>query len=201
MYKKYFLLIIAVLILFSALVLRVVNGPINFDNKPIYFDPPFVFDDNDDLLGADRDEHGCITSAGYVWCESKVKCLRPFEEECEVIKELPSANSQKEIVNVLVSYPLPGVSVSSPLNIKGMARGVWFFEATFPLTMETKSKEIIATSYASAEADWMTEDFVPFSATLNFETEESEGNLIVHRANPSGLKENDAYISIPLKFE
>jgi len=33
------------------------------------------------LVGGDRDEHGCIGSAGYLWCESKSECLRPFEEE------------------------------------------------------------------------------------------------------------------------
>jgi uncharacterized lipoprotein YbaY len=29
--------------------------------------------------GADRDEHGCIRSAGYSWCEREAKCLRPWE--------------------------------------------------------------------------------------------------------------------------
>ncbi len=38
-------------------------------------------------IGGDRDEHGCIPSAGYTWCEPKQKCLRPWEEECEDIKE------------------------------------------------------------------------------------------------------------------
>lgn len=34
------------------------------------------------IVGGDRDEHGCIPSAGYTWCESKQKCLRTWEEEC-----------------------------------------------------------------------------------------------------------------------
>lgn len=34
-------------------------------------------------LGGDRDEHGCIGSAGYSWCEAKAKCLRSWEEPCE----------------------------------------------------------------------------------------------------------------------
>jgi hypothetical protein len=34
------------------------------------------------LLGGDRDEHGCIGSAGYSWCELKQKCIRPWEEQC-----------------------------------------------------------------------------------------------------------------------
>lgn len=33
------------------------------------------------LLGGDRDEHGCIGSAGYSWCEAKAECLRPWEEQ------------------------------------------------------------------------------------------------------------------------
>jgi putative lipoprotein len=31
------------------------------------------------MPGADRDEHGCIGSAGYSWCEVEGKCVRPWE--------------------------------------------------------------------------------------------------------------------------
>jgi hypothetical protein len=34
------------------------------------------------VVGGDRDEHGCIGSAGYSWCEPKQKCLRVWEESC-----------------------------------------------------------------------------------------------------------------------
>ncbi len=34
------------------------------------------------LVGGDRDEYGCIGSAGYSWCTPKNKCLRLWEEEC-----------------------------------------------------------------------------------------------------------------------
>jgi uncharacterized lipoprotein YbaY len=29
--------------------------------------------------GADRDEHGCMRSAGYSWCAKEGKCVRPWE--------------------------------------------------------------------------------------------------------------------------
>ena len=32
------------------------------------------------IVGGDRDEHGCIGSAGYSWCAPKNKCLRIWEE-------------------------------------------------------------------------------------------------------------------------
>jgi len=35
------------------------------------------------MVGDDRDEGGCIPSAGYTWCMHKNKCLRSWEEECE----------------------------------------------------------------------------------------------------------------------
>jgi hypothetical protein len=37
---------------------------------------------NRSIVGGDKDEHGCIGSAGYSWCESKQKCLRSWEENC-----------------------------------------------------------------------------------------------------------------------
>jgi hypothetical protein len=33
-------------------------------------------------IGGDKDEHGCLTGAGYSWCEAKGKCLRVWEEPC-----------------------------------------------------------------------------------------------------------------------
>ena len=31
------------------------------------------------MPGSDRDEHGCIASAGYTWCERTRQCERPWE--------------------------------------------------------------------------------------------------------------------------
>jgi len=31
------------------------------------------------ILGSDRDEHGCIGSAGYMWNETMQECVRPWE--------------------------------------------------------------------------------------------------------------------------
>lgn len=33
-------------------------------------------------VGCDKDEHGCIGSAGYSWCEPLQKCIRVWEETC-----------------------------------------------------------------------------------------------------------------------
>ena len=38
---------------------------------------------NGQMVGNDKDAHGCIPSAGYTWCEAKQKCLRVWEEPCQ----------------------------------------------------------------------------------------------------------------------
>jgi len=50
------------------------------------------------LVGGDRDSHGCIGSAGYTWCEAKQKCLRPWEEPCEADQTAGCLSSGGKIV-------------------------------------------------------------------------------------------------------
>jgi hypothetical protein len=40
-------------------------------------------EDNGQLIGGQKDEHGCLIAAGYSWCEAKQKCLRFWEEGCD----------------------------------------------------------------------------------------------------------------------
>ena len=47
--------------------------------------------DGDELAGADRDEHGCIGSAGYQWCERTGECERAWE----LAKEYGFENTQE----------------------------------------------------------------------------------------------------------
>lgn len=60
------------------------------------------------LVGGDRDTHGCIGSAGYVWCEPKNKCLRDWEEKCftdteSEIQYLLAKKYNKELSEVKVT--------------------------------------------------------------------------------------------------
>jgi hypothetical protein len=212
MKKNYFLLAVSVIIILSAVILRfqqIINNKSqeSNDNKPemeILLDEQNekdIFEDDVAIVGNDRDEHGCIGSAGYTWCESKQKCLRIWEEDCPVEISDKYENRFKPPIEVVVTSPLPGEKVSSPLEIKGTARGYWFFEAVLPLKLLTAAGDIVVDYYAQAETDWMTEDFVAFSTILDFNTEAENGYLVIMKSNPSGLLENSAQISIPIKFK
>ncbi len=106
---------------------------------------------------------------------------------------------------IVLNQPRPNDDIRSPLTITGMARGNWFFEASFPIVLVDWDGRIIAQHYATAQGEWMTEDFVPFTSTLEFERPDTRvsnrGALILQRDNPSGLPENDDALEIPIFFE
>jgi hypothetical protein len=94
-----------------------------------------------------------------------------------------------------------GGKVASPLIISGEAR-LWYFEATFPVGIVTEGMQVAGLGRAEADGDWMTEDWVPFTAEIEFNEQPagSKGKLILQADNPSGLPENDDHIEIPITF-
>lgn len=94
-----------------------------------------------------------------------------------------------------------GQKVSNNFVLKGEARGTWFFEASFPWRLENESGKILGQGIATAQTDWMTENWVPFEATLQFEAQgATTGRLILKKDNPSGLPENEDNLEIAVSF-
>ena len=93
--------------------------------------------------------------------------------------------------------------VSSPLTIRGEARGMWFFEASFPVRMIDGNGNTIPLNpgYIMTASEWMTEEYVPFEATMEFSAPQTEtGTLILEKDNPSGLPEHADEVRIPIRF-
>lgn len=105
---------------------------------------------------------------------------------------------------IRVDAPESNTSISSPVTITGTARGNWFFEGSFPVSIVNWDGRIIGQGIAQAQGEWMTEDFVPFTATLSYtfasNTPYNRGAIILKKDNPSGLPQNDASIEIPVTF-
>lgn len=102
---------------------------------------------------------------------------------------------------VRVHTPRPDEVIESPLRVEGEARGTWFFEASFPVTLLREDGSVVARHYAMAADEWMTRDFVPFSAEVIFSHPgEGSGWLVIERSNPSGLPEHDDELRIPVRF-
>lgn len=141
---------------------------------------------------------GCV-SAGYPVMESFPRQCKTPEGKIFAEEMAPQEKSSDQI---RVTSPQKNEVIKSPLEITGEARGPWFFEASFPIQLVDDKGNLIIESFAEAQGNWMTENFVPFVSKLEFSvpTGITNGELILKKDNPSGLPENDAEIRIPVRF-
>ncbi len=138
----------------------------------------------------------------YILYNSESNDFGEVVQNFEGESNLP-ANDKANVINV--TSPQPSATVTNPITVSGQARGMWYFEASFPLVVTDWDGRIIGEGFATADGDWMTEDFVPFTGTINYDLPEDtpykRGTLIFKKDNPSGLPENDDALEIPILFE
>lgn len=140
---------------------------------------------------------GCV-AAGYGVLES-------YPEQCQAaggrnfVQNIGNAQEKQDLI--VISVPKADTLVKSPLLVEGLARGYWFFEASFPVKITDSNNIVLGSVPAQAKGDWMTQDFVPFSANLEFENSQTAtGTLILEKDNPSGLPQYDDSLRIPVYF-
>ncbi len=84
---------------------------------------------NVELVGNDRDSHGCIGSAGYRWSEVKKDCIRVFESGMALYNAKdPKSNTVVYIVfspdSTMVEAFMPGEADTKLLRMQGKM-GYW----------------------------------------------------------------------------
>jgi len=131
--------------------------------------------------------------------------LETYPSQCKTpsgktfIEDIGNELEKQDLIRT--TNPRPNELIQSPLEIKGEARGYWFFEASFPIKLVDEKGNELGMAIAQAQSDWMTEDFVPFEAKLEFQKPETKkGFLILKKDNPSGLQENDDELRMPVRF-
>ncbi len=156
----------------------------------------------------------CVTPDGKVFVDTSV--TEPFPTSTEGAGGVSSVGSGKTGTGsstatssatttitdrIRVSSVSANQVVKSPLIVSGQARGSWYFEAAFPVELLDGMGKRIALISAHAEGDWMTTNFVPFSATLSFaKPATATGTLVLRNDNPSGLPQNALELRIPVRF-
>lgn len=128
------------------------------------------------------------------------------EDQLEVLELIWGVLDSVSVLGTAVMWPAHGSSamedfvrvdlpeqVTSPLVLRGEARGTWFFEGSFPVSLVDANGTLIANGFVTATGEWMTEEFVPFEGTLQFEVAgPTPATLALQRDNPSDLAQNDA---------
>ncbi len=103
---------------------------------------------------------------------------------------------------VVVDTPQKNSAVSQSFTISGSAPGPWYFEASFPIQIRDAENTLIGRGIAQAQGEWMTENLVPFTATVSIEGGyHGPADMVLLRDNPSGLPENDDSVTIPIRIE
>ncbi len=132
--------------------------------------------------------------------KSKKEILVPDVVVSEVIVSVGNSEEKKD--KIVLDSPKANETISSPLKVTGKARGGWYFEASFPVYLTDWDGKIIGTGIAKAQGKWMTDNFVPFIATINFvnstSTYSKKATLVLKKDNPSGLPANDDALEIPV---
>jgi hypothetical protein len=106
-----------------------------------------------------------------------------------------------KIDTVSVSAPLPEATVGKKFTVTGQARGTWYFEASFPVKVTDGIGNVVGQGIAQAQGDWMTENHVPFTASVTVTSYTGPAYLILQKDNPSGEVVNDAFISVPITIQ
>ena len=118
----------------------------------------------------------------------------------QLVRVWPRGNCKSD--RIVVDSPRPGALVTTPLSVRGQARGTWFFEGDFPLILKDDSGQVIARGFASAKGEWMTREFVAFEGTLQFKKPRAggRGTLVLKKDNPTDLPEHDDALEVPIFF-
>lgn len=103
---------------------------------------------------------------------------------------------------IVIDTPHVGAVVGKEFFVRGTARGGWFFEASFPIVVKDANGKVLTTVVAQAEGEWMTENFVPFTAKVVVpQTYSGPATLVAQKDNPSGMPENAASAAFPVTIE
>ena len=117
-----------------------------------------------------------------------------------IVRTVPEGDCRSD--RIVLDLPARGAVVASPVEVRGRARGTWFFEGDFPLMLSDGDGNLVAHGFATAQSEWMTTEFVPFSAVLRFESPEpGPGRLILEKDNPSNRQALDDALVVPVVFK
>lgn len=119
--------------------------------------------------------------------------------------DVPAAVVQQQNDQIVVNSPVSGQVVLSPFKVTGQARGNWYFEGSFPITLTTLDGTVIASTAAQAQGNWMTTDYVPFVGILSFAPAPAAngptyGYIVLKNDNPSGNPQFDKSVSIKVQW-
>lgn len=135
---------------------------------------------------------------GY-YLSTKGVFLKPEAKKDERVEEENEEETSKEL-SFTITSPLANSTVPCKFQITGDSSSEWFFEGSFPYEIRVAGK-LVHEGSVNTEDDWTTKEILHFSTNVDCgEKCSGEGEIILRKANPSGLKEHDESYTVPVKF-
>ena len=118
----------------------------------------------------------------------------PLQGDCSASSGCPTVVS-----------PSVGAIISSPVAVNGwITGGGWFFEGSFPIKVIDADGTVLGQGPAQAQPpeNWTSTGTVIFIGNISFAKPHSAtGTIVLSKDNPSGLPQNDASLSVAVKFQ
>ena len=140
---------------------------------------------------------------GVLWFERMQEKPRVTVAEETIKSEVVSSTSYKDLIKDVVVTDIENrlSPYVETISVTGKARGTWFFEGSFPAELLDANGVVMKTAIAKADGEWMTENFVPFSVSIDYALGTTRtGFVVLKKDNPSDDPAQDDAFKIPVTF-
>ncbi|MGC9310285.1 MAG: hypothetical protein ACP5E4_01020 [Candidatus Aenigmatarchaeota archaeon] len=155
------------------------------------------------VIGGETDGHGCLVAAGYAWCESLKKCVRPWEEDCE---SLYAERPEERAANIAMIYArgLDPYIVYNGRDIRVTGTrslpcpGCWDVGLQFYLDPQDKEAPAKKATLKLTIENWAVTDAVYSQEEAIIITKDECGcfrGRVVDLRNAEGCSENETYMA------
>jgi Immunoglobulin-like domain of bacterial spore germination len=140
----------------------------------------------------------CIAATSWWYVQGRTLATIS-EMETRATSAASTTLQQQPTLEVYIDSPIS--NATSSFQVLGRARGFWFFEAQLHVEVRTSTGTLLWKGLGAAQSDWMTTDFVPFTALVNVGAYTGPAQLVVRNENPSGIPANDKSIAFPVLIQ
>lgn len=136
----------------------------------------------------------------------KIKSITPSEKEefNQLIEKVLTTFKFSPITNQsTITTPLSNAIIKSPLTVKGTVPQGWMFEGVFSIKLLDQNRKPIALAQGKEIIPGSSYGTLPieFTSSITFQTNATQGYLVLDKDNPSGLPEKNESFEIPIRFK
>lgn len=142
-----------------------------------------------------------IIAGFFAWkTQNLVKEIGTLNQKLVATTPIPTTIPEPQLEAVTLSNIKKGDLITSPVKIEGTISKNWTFESTFSIEILDSNRKSLNTLAVNVMFKDEQSQTGSFSTSIPFVTKLSNGYIVIHADNPSGLPQNDKSLEFPVKF-